>query len=198
MQRLDFIAVAKSDQAGLRADAFVESEDQGAIVAGGVVSAGGVAEMMIEAREAWAAAEKMKQAIESSGMWNALAARTCGFCGDGAIGQTNGAAVGKLEMIFQEAAVEGKAGDIGGILKAIEFFFLDGEENALFVEKRDGRTVTKGRDTKKVHVLFDQAAPCASTSADCGRDASKFLPSKPEIVTERNSIGRNERPECGH
>jgi hypothetical protein len=43
-------------------------------------------------------------------------------------------------VVFQQAAVESEARNIGRILKAIELFFLDSENNAFFVEQGDRGT----------------------------------------------------------
>lgn len=75
MQRLDFVAVAQGDEAGLGADAFVESEDKGALVAASVIGAGNVAKMMIEALGTWAAAQELEKAFVRGGMREAFATR---------------------------------------------------------------------------------------------------------------------------
>ncbi len=62
---------------------------------------------------------------------------------DATIRERDGAAIGQLQMIFEQAAIESEAGDFGGIVQAIEFFFFDGEDDAMFVEKGDGRTMAQ-------------------------------------------------------
>lgn len=74
------------------------------------------------------------------GVREAFSARTGGLCRDGAIGQANGTTIGELQVVFQQAAVESEARNIGRILKAIELFFLDSENNAFFVEQGDRGT----------------------------------------------------------
>jgi hypothetical protein len=64
-------------------------------------------------------------------------------------------------MILEQAAIEREARDVRGVLQAIEFFFFDSEEHALFVDKRDRGTVAERRDAEEVYVLFDQPAPCS-------------------------------------
>ena len=50
-----------------------------------------------------------------------------------------------------QAARQGQAGDFEGVLEAIELFFLDGKEDGLLVEKRNGGAAADGGDTKYAH-----------------------------------------------
>ncbi len=143
MKRFDFVAIAEGEQPGLRTGSLIEGKDECAIEAGGVVGAGGVAEVMIEVGNARTSTQEVHQAFMRGGMGDALLARTRRSLCDAAIRERDGAAIGQLQMIFKQAAIESQAGDFGGIVEAIEFFFLDGEDNAMFVQKCDGRTVAE-------------------------------------------------------
>ena len=141
MQWLDFITISKSEKARLRASAFVEGEDERAIIARSIVRTGCVTKMMIEAREAWTTSQELKEAIVSGGMRSAFTIRAGTGGVDAAIGKTNGTAIGKLEVIFQEATIESEARDFTGVVKTIEFFFLNRKDYAVIIEERDSGTV---------------------------------------------------------
>ena len=137
-QRLEFIAVAKRDKAGLRADALIEREDQGAIEAGGVVGAGRVTEMMIEVGGSGAVAKKLMKELLRSGADMALATRARGR--RNAIGKPDGTDFREFQMVFKEAAVERETRDFRGVLQASELFLFDGKEDAAVIQKGDGGT----------------------------------------------------------
>ena len=46
-------------------------------------------------------------------------------------------------MIFKQATIKGEFRNIGEIVEAIEFFFLDGKLKTLFVEECYGGAVTQ-------------------------------------------------------
>src|SRR5208282_2890862 len=115
-----------------------------------VIGAGGVAEMVIEAREAWTTTKKRLEKVVKGGALGAFA-RARMVERSAAIGKSDGAAVRELQLIFVEAASQGEAGDFEGVLEAIELFFLDGEEYGLIVEKGDCGAAADGRDTKYAH-----------------------------------------------
>jgi len=154
MQGFDFIAVPEGDEARLGVCALVEGKDEGAIEAGSVVSAGSVAEMMIEMRGARTAAEEMMELILDGSRFRTLGAL-------GSPGGTripgkplrdgDGAAVRKLETVFGEAAREGQARDVERIVKTIELFLFDGEKDGGFIEERYRGTAADGGDAEKVH-----------------------------------------------
>ena len=79
MEGADFVVFAESDEAGLRGGALIEREDERAIVAGSVIGAGGVAEVMIEMRKARAAAEELAELVVSGSGFLAFATRA-GVC----------------------------------------------------------------------------------------------------------------------
>jgi hypothetical protein len=117
---------------------LIEREDQGAIEAGGVVSAGGVTEMMIEVGGSRAVAKKLVKKLLHSGAGMTLAARACSR--KNAIGEANAANFRKLQMILEEAAIECKARDFRGILQTSEFFLFNGEENTAVIQECNGGT----------------------------------------------------------
>ena len=92
-----------------------------------------MAEVMLEVRRTWAAAKKIVELLLGRGF---LVARAGAISGNEPFGDSDGAAVGKVEMILMEAAFEGKAGNFRAFLAA-EFFFLDGEENGLLIDQSD-------------------------------------------------------------
>jgi len=106
----------------------------------GEVGAGRMAKMVIEAREARAAAEsgwrrssKGERGRVCSGKreWWSECLRSA---------SADGAAVRQFQLIFVQAARQGEARGFRASLQAIELLFLDGEENGLFVKKRDPRS----------------------------------------------------------
>ena len=63
-ERLDAVAVAQADKAGASAGTFIEGEDESTVEAGGVVGAGGVGEMVVEAEDAAAAGEDVTELLQ--------------------------------------------------------------------------------------------------------------------------------------
>jgi hypothetical protein len=116
----------------------IEGEDQGAIEAGSVVSAGGVTKMMIEVGRPGAVAKKLMKKLLSGGADMTLATRARDR--GNAIGESNGADFGKCQMILKEAAIERETGDLGRVLQTSELFLFDGKEDAAIIEKGDGGT----------------------------------------------------------
>ena len=119
---------------------MVEGEDQGAVEAGSVVSAGGVTKMMIEVGRTGAAAQKLMKQLLRSGTHMTLAAGARGR--KNAIGEPDGADFRKFQMILKEATIEREPRDFGGVLETSEFFLFDGKEYAAVIEKCDGGTAT--------------------------------------------------------
>ena len=161
MKLADFIPVAKGDEAGLRIGAAVEREDEGAIEAGGVVGAGGMAKMVLEVEGPGAAAKEVLKLLLGRRLL-VTSART--LAGNEPFGDGNGAAIGEAEMVFVEAAVERKAWELGTFLTA-ELFFLDGEEHGLLVDQGDGGAASERRDSEDMHELRRQGPPIPRVAA---------------------------------
>ena len=87
-------------------------------------------------------------------MWDAFLAGARSSRCEAAVGETDGATVRKLQVVLEEATIEGEPRNFGGIVEAIEFFFLNGKEETVFVEKSDSGTVTERGDTQKVHEFW--------------------------------------------
>lgn len=90
-----------------------------------------------------------------------------------ALGKSNGAAVLRLQLIFVQAALQGQTRDFQRVLLAIELFFFDGEENGLFVEKRDRGAPTDGGNAKYAHEMA--SARCRSRKDRLERQSTKIF-----------------------
>ena len=173
MQRLNFIAVAEGHETRLQMGALIESEDEGAIESRGEVGAGRMAKMVIEAREARAAAEKRLEKVLKGGARGAFAAEARMVERSAAIGERDGAAVRQFQLIFVQAARQGEARDFERVLQAIELLFLDGEENGLFVKKRDRGAPTNSGNAKYAHEIG--SARCRSRKDRLERQSTKIF-----------------------
>jgi len=193
MQRLNFIAVAEGHETRLRMGALIESEDEGAIETRGVVGTGSVAKMVIEAREPWAAAEKRLEKVLEGGARGALAAGARMPERRAALGESNGAAVRQLQLIFVQAARQGEARDFERVLQTIELLFFDGEENGLFVEKRDRGAPTDGGNAKYSHEIG--SARCRSRKDRLERQSTKIFAFGAGDGSRQELIGRQSKRE---
>jgi len=63
-ERLDAVAIAESDRTGTGHGTFIEGEDESAIEAGGVVGAGGVAQVVIKTEDVAAALKQVTKLVE--------------------------------------------------------------------------------------------------------------------------------------
>src|SRR5208337_2116436 len=151
----------------------IEGEDEGAIIARGVIGAGRMAKMVIEAREPRAAAQKRLQKVLEGGARGALAAGAPMLEGRAAIGESDGAAVLRLQLIFVQAALQGQTRDFQRVLQAVELLFFNGEENGLFVEKRDRGAPADGGNAKYAHEIG--SARCRSRKDRLERQSTKIF-----------------------
>ena len=83
------------------------------------------------------------------------------------------AAVRQLQLIFVQAACQGETRDLEGVLKAIELFFLDSEENGLFVKKRDRRAPADCGNAKYAHEIA--SARCRSRKDRLERQSTEIF-----------------------
>ena len=153
--------------------ALIESEDEGAIETRGVVGAGRVAKMMIEAREPRAAAEKRLEKVLEGGARGAFAAGARMAERRAAIGESDGAAVRQLQLIFVQAACQGEPRDFERVLQTIELLFFDGEKNGFFVKKRYRGAPTDGGNAKYAHEIA--SARCRSRKDRLERQSTKIF-----------------------
>jgi hypothetical protein len=117
---------------------LIEGENQGAIEARGVVSAGGMTKMMIEVGRSGSIAKDLVKKLLRSGTDMTLAARARG--GKNSISKSDGADFRKLQTILKEAAIERQTGDLRRVLQASEFFLFNGKEDAAVIQECDGGT----------------------------------------------------------
>jgi len=137
VEGLNAITFAKADESGAGHRALVESEDKGAVVAGSVVSAGGVREMMIETQDA-VPTEKLAKLMKGG-------ICRCRLFGTGRqkFGDGDGREAGRLDLKVLEDAGEGKAGNVARLLKTGNFFFFQRGKDGALVQKSDGRIAAK-------------------------------------------------------
>src|SRR3974390_625728 len=143
----NFVAVPERDQTGLGIGAAVERENERAIEAGGVVSAGGMAKMMFEMRWARAAAEKVLKLLLSGGFGDSGS-----FLGGIPFRKRDGPEIGEAQTVLVEAAFQREPRNIRAFLTA-EFFFFNGKEDGLFVDESYGGAAAEGRDAEDMHEL---------------------------------------------
>ena len=74
----NFVSLTRGDEAGLRAGSVIEGENQGAIETGGVIGAGGMAEVMIELRRTRTAEEELAELVFGRGGFRTFTASSPG------------------------------------------------------------------------------------------------------------------------
>lgn len=102
------------------------------------------------------------------------------------LSDSDGAAIGELQMIFVEAALECQARDVERILEAIEFFFFNGEKDRGFIEQGDGGTASDGGDTENTQGGAAHRVAWTAKMEDSTGMARRWLPSACSTVASRN------------
>ena len=129
----DAVAVAEGNRSCTSHRAFIESQNESTVEAGSVVGAGGVGEMVIEAKNVAVAGEQVTELLErSNGQRIFLRA------GRRKIGDGDGSEVGRFRLKVVENARHGETRNVTGFLKASEFRFFEGGEDGVIVKKSGG------------------------------------------------------------
>jgi hypothetical protein len=192
LQGLDFVGFAEGNEAGVRGCALVEGENEGAVETGRVIGAGGVAEVMVELGGPRTAAEELAKLVVGGGRLGTPGAFGGVLVFGMTLGDGNGTAIREFQMIFGKTSLEGQARNIKRVLEAVEFFFLDGEQDRGFVEQSDRGTAADGGDAEEAHGEAAHGVPWKASAADStGAASSGSLPAWVTIAS-RNWLGGSE------
>jgi len=101
-----------------------------------------VAEMMVKMSGTGAVVEKVEELLLCGGALRALPAFARPCLSRLPFGESDGAAIGKLQAVFVQTAVQGKARNFRTVLQTAELLLFDGKKNAVLIDKRDGCAVT--------------------------------------------------------